>query len=102
MPIKPTALRERAAAAVRRDELHILMRMHAKDIDPQPRAFMRACENLWLEGYRAGLRSGHAAPEAECCYCDGKGVRMTHPAGARESCFACCPATDNPAGNSPT
>jgi hypothetical protein len=60
MSSKPKPLRERAAVSVRRREMHVLMRMYAGDRKPQPRAFMRECENLWLEGYRAGLRTGRA------------------------------------------
>jgi hypothetical protein len=56
---KPMPLRERAATAVRRDELHILA-LQCRGSDPQPREFMRACENLWLEGYRLGIRAGRA------------------------------------------
>jgi hypothetical protein len=26
---------------------------------------------------------------SECRHCDGRGVRMTHPAGATDDCFAC-------------
>lgn len=61
MSSKPQRLRERAAISARRNELHILMRMYAGDKEPQPRAFMRACENLWLEGYRAGKREASNA-----------------------------------------